>query len=217
MKFKTGWYSTIVAIVRQTEKFKAMKKSGRITKLEFPGRFTARALRMHATEVKNEAKVSLLSQLKDSGTLFPPLVHKTTFGLPGHCTWASISLRRWLTSEHSLEVETGRYERVKEREKRICKECHRQSNGICFDVADEWHALDNICPRGEEKKIATLEFLTSLPRSEQIRVEKNDALVDLLPKLGQLSQRRCHIGWQKMAACLAGIEGEILAPGDWQS
>ena len=81
-------------------------------------------------------------------------------------------------------------------------------------MANEWHALGNICPRGEEKKIATMEFLTALLRSEQIRVEKSDALVDLLPKLGQLSQRRCHIGWQKVAACFAGIEGEILAPGD---
>ena len=66
-KFKTGWYSTIVAIVRRTLKYKDMKKNGRLTKMEIQGLCTAGALRMYSTELKNEQKHELLRIVKDSG------------------------------------------------------------------------------------------------------------------------------------------------------
>lgn len=180
-------------------KYKSMKKSGRLTALEIQGLFTAGALSMYATELKNEQKDELLKIVKDSGKhvflahCFPQWSTRRPLELLGSNTWASISLRRWVTSEHSLEVETGRWVRIKDREKRICKECHRQSDGFCSEVADEWHALGVLCPRGDQRKIEVLEFLTKLLRIEQIEVKKDDGLAEVLPKLGLLSGTRCLV------------------------
>ena len=97
---------------------------------------------------------------------------------------------------------------------RICKECHRQSEGFCSEVADEWHALGVLCPRGDQRKVEVLELLTKLLRDEQIDVRKDDGLAELLPKLG-LRQRRCWLGWKMISTCFfARIEGEALAPGE---
>ena len=123
-------------------------------------------------------------------------------------------LKKVACSEHSLEVETGRWARIKDREKRICKECHRQSDGFCSEVADEWHALDVLCPRGDQRKVEVMEFLTRLLKEEQIEVKRDDGLAELLPKLGLLSRHRCLLGWKMMSTCFARIESEVLAPGD---
>ena len=60
---------------------------------------------------------------------------------------------------------------------------------ICFCFADEWHAVSNICPRVEEKKFVTMEYLTMLMNEQQIPVKKNDGLAEFLPKLGALDLR----------------------------
>ena len=117
-------------------KYKDMKKSGRLTKMELQGLFTARVLRMYSTQLKNEQKDELLRIVKSSGKhaffahCFPHWPTRRPLELLGSNTGASISLRRWLTSELSLEVETGRWARQKDRGKRICKECYRQSEGL---------------------------------------------------------------------------------------
>ena len=62
---------------------------------------------------------------------------------------AGRSLFKWLLSSHSLEVETGRYER-KPREQRFCQRCRRLI--FCDIIGDERHALIE-CARGEEEKL----------------------------------------------------------------
>ena len=57
----------IVTIIRRTLKCKDMKKSGRLTKMEIQDLFTAGALRMYSTELKNEQKDELSMIAKSSG------------------------------------------------------------------------------------------------------------------------------------------------------
>ena len=97
----------------------------------------------------------------------------------------------------------GGWARIKEGEKRICKECRRQSDGICFDLADAWQALGNICPRGGEWKVEAVRFFDKMMNEGQVKVEEGDGLIEFPPKVGLPSKSRCHHGWKMMPSCFA--------------
>lgn len=142
MRFKTGWHSIVVVIVRQPRKYRAKKKSGRLVKTDFQGRFTAKALRMYAIEFKNESKDSLILSVQ---------------GL-----WRSCGDGSLLSTASKWRREDMFGSRNEKRGFARNAECHRQSNGICFRVANAWQVLGNFCSRGEEKKIAAMDFSFSV-------------------------------------------------------
>ena len=77
---------------------------------------------------------------------------------------------------------------------------------------DEWHALEDSCPRGGENKVVVKNFLQTLLKDEAIPMPDEGELASLIPLLVALSERRYILGWNKLAALFADIVADILHP-----
>ena len=55
-----------------------------------------------------------------------------------------------------------------------------------------------------------LDFFSKLLRDKQIDERKDDGFVELFPRLGSLSQRRCLVGSKKILMCFARIDPRSL-------
>ena len=111
---------------------------------------------------------------------------------------AGRSLYKWLLSSHSLEVETGRYER-KPGEQSFCQRCRRWI--FCDIIGDERHALIE-CARGEKEKLKFQRKISNLLGNEGIVTVFS--VMSHLPYMTEIQQKVVWKGIARMT--LAVVE-----------
>jgi hypothetical protein len=111
------------------------------------------------------------------------------------------SLYRWMLSSHSLEVETGRYERIP-RQERFCKCCWKL---VFWNVlGDEFHSLTD-CARGEVTRINCLDRLCEIFGSENAMT-----IFDAIPSLPSKSGVQQKMFWKHLGTVTSSVDRAIL-------
>ena len=111
------------------------------------------------------------------------------------------SLYRWMLSSHSLEVETGRYERIP-RQERFCKCCWKL---VFWNVlGDEFHSLTD-CAHGELTRINCLDRLCEIFGSENAMT-----IFDAIPSLPSKSGVQQKMFWKHLGTVTSSVDRAIL-------
>ena len=111
------------------------------------------------------------------------------------------SLYRWMLSSHSLEVGTGRYERIP-RQERFYKCCWKL---VFWNVlGDEFHSLTD-CARGEVTRRKCLDRLCEIFGSENAMM-----IFDAVPSLPSKSGVQQKMFWKHLGTVTSSVDRAIL-------